>query len=133
MMYFVRSSRRRWFRKKKYLIPISLLIVACIVAVILGSVFGTRSAAHTSGMAFHTRSNSRKTISHMIGTDYSIAYIWNNIQASQLTKITLFLYSVHLVSFWKKHPAMITYSWNREMSCLGISDLRTHCTSLLCI
>jgi len=34
---------RHWYGKKRYLIPLNIFIVMCIVGIILGSVFGTRS------------------------------------------------------------------------------------------
>ena len=46
-------SRRPWYRKKRFIIPISLFTLMCIGAIILGSVLGSRTTIHitnTTGM-----------------------------------------------------------------------------------
>ncbi|CAF4769237.1 unnamed protein product, partial [Rotaria sp. Silwood1] len=42
-------SRRRWYKKKRFIIPFSLLAAMMIVAIILGSVLGSRTTATASG------------------------------------------------------------------------------------
>ncbi|CAF1557780.1 unnamed protein product, partial [Rotaria sordida] len=44
----IESPNRRWYQKKKYFIPISLLAVLCIVGIIIGSVIGSRNNNNNS-------------------------------------------------------------------------------------
>ena len=43
------SSKRRWYCQKKVFMAIGILFVLCILAVILGYIFSTRSSTKTSG------------------------------------------------------------------------------------
>ena len=47
--YLVRSSENRQYRRKKSLIPITIFVVLCVAAIILGSVLGTRFSSRTLG------------------------------------------------------------------------------------
>jgi 4-hydroxybenzoate polyprenyltransferase len=59
MLFSNISSRYQWYFKKRFFIPIFLLTLVLIVAVILGSVLGSRSTATTTGMHFGVIVNSK--------------------------------------------------------------------------
>jgi hypothetical protein len=52
MAIFVTFTRRHWYRKKRFTIPICLLTALFIAAIILGSVLGTRSKTNVTGTIF---------------------------------------------------------------------------------
>jgi uncharacterized membrane protein len=52
METFITSSRRPWYRKKRFIIPICLSTILVIAAVILGSVLGTRTNIKPTGNFF---------------------------------------------------------------------------------
>jgi len=117
MMCFIRSLRHRWYRKKKYFIPISLLLVVFVAAAILGSALRTRSVTNNSGIVFHALSNPKATISHIVSTDRLLVYTLNNVKSFNLTKAIPLLHSFHLSSLRKtclyfvtKHPSVTGYS-----------------------
>ena len=55
----VAFSRRHWYRKKRLMIPITLLTTVVIAAAIVGSVLGTRSKTNVSRMFFYSFSSSK--------------------------------------------------------------------------
>ena len=50
MSTFIAFPSRHWYRKKRYIIPISLLTTVLIAAAIIGSVLGTRAKNDVSRM-----------------------------------------------------------------------------------
>ncbi|CAF4735798.1 unnamed protein product, partial [Rotaria sp. Silwood2] len=42
--------KRRWYNKKRFIIPFSLLTAIMIVAIVLGATLGSRSTATASGI-----------------------------------------------------------------------------------
>jgi hypothetical protein len=48
MKLFIIFTRRQWYRKKRFAIPISLLAMLVIGAIIIGSVLGTRAKTGTT-------------------------------------------------------------------------------------
>jgi hypothetical protein len=47
-------------------------MAAFVVAIILGSILGIKSAPKNSGMTFHTLLNSRRATSHIVSTNHLI-------------------------------------------------------------
>ncbi|CAF3671248.1 unnamed protein product [Rotaria sp. Silwood1] len=68
-------SRRRWYKKKRFIIPFSLLAAMMIVAIILGSVLGSRTTATASGIHFdfllQPQTNQRRLILKLQTSDRS--------------------------------------------------------------
>lgn len=48
--FFIRSSGRHWYCKKKFLIPTSVIFILCIVAVALGLTLPRKTISHTLGI-----------------------------------------------------------------------------------
>ena len=47
--YFMSSWKHSWYRQKKFLIPAGILVMLCIVAIVLGSVIGTKMSQTVLG------------------------------------------------------------------------------------
>ncbi|CAF1162305.1 unnamed protein product [Rotaria sordida] len=54
-------ATRRSYKKKRFIIPVSLLAAIAVVAVVLGSVFGSRSTNKAASMYFDFLFNSKVT------------------------------------------------------------------------
>ncbi len=53
MKLFITFTRRHWYRKKRFAIPICALTILFIGAIILGSVLGTRTKINSKSIIFH--------------------------------------------------------------------------------
>ncbi|CAF1066224.1 unnamed protein product [Rotaria sordida] len=49
---YPKNTERRWYNKKRFIIPVSILTAILILGVVLGSVLGSRSTNNVSGMRF---------------------------------------------------------------------------------
>jgi hypothetical protein len=49
---FISFTRRHWYRKKRFAIPIGVLTTLFIGAIALGSILGTRTSINPSGIVF---------------------------------------------------------------------------------
>jgi uncharacterized membrane protein YsdA (DUF1294 family) len=64
MEIFVIFTRRPWYRKKKYAIPTSLLIILAVVGAILGVIMGLKAANHGNIGKIFDRFFKRQMIVH---------------------------------------------------------------------
>ncbi|CAF1393061.1 unnamed protein product [Rotaria sordida] len=58
---YPKKTKRRWYNKKQFIIPVSILTAMLILAVVLGSTLGSKSTHNTSGMRFDFLFNSMTT------------------------------------------------------------------------
>ncbi|CAF1258755.1 unnamed protein product [Rotaria sordida] len=58
---YPKKPERRWYNKKRFIIPVSILAAMLILAVVLGSVLGSRSPNYATGMHFDFLFNSIMT------------------------------------------------------------------------
>ncbi|CAF1643204.1 unnamed protein product [Rotaria sordida] len=49
---YPKKTKRRWYNKKHFIIPVSILTALLILAVVLGSTLGSKSTHNASGMYF---------------------------------------------------------------------------------
>ena len=94
MELFITFTRRHWYRKKRFVIPICLLTTMLIGAIILGSVLGTRTSISPTGTTFDILLSS-KTLKMLDNNDYA-TFVFSSLLRQIFFKLENTLYGTSI-------------------------------------